>query len=136
MLWIAKAKDPFTGEIFDWKIDAPGYFEAKDKFSDIMSTRNPFFAAAAETWIEPADEQPADVKCYMITGANQHGHQTNYADTWAEACECSDLMADFYEFVEIAYGWPGHWKPIDEIEEDSRDVGKRLAASYYKEAEQ
>lgn len=128
MLWIGKAKDPFTGEIFEWKINATNYMTAHDVFKDVLVHHNPFFANVAEEWIEPADDQPEDCKTFAVfcydhaTGRTQ----ANYPDTYEDAVDLVDNCSHFYDDVEICYGWEGHWTHYDQD-----DVGCRLYASYY-----
>lgn len=53
---------------------------------------------------------------YLITAAKNEfggGFQNNYASTWKEACDCSNYMSEYYEFVEILYGYPGHWESVE-----------------------
>lgn len=53
---------------------------------------------------------------YLITAAkNEFGscYQNNYASTWKEACDCSNYMSEYYDFVEILYGYPGHWESVE-----------------------
>lgn len=130
MLWIGKAKDPFLGETFTWKIDAGNALDAQRHFEDVLRRHNPFFAAVADAWVEPADDQPEDVKTFAVF-CYDHGTgrcQNNYPDTYDEAKDLADVMSNFYDDVEICYGWPGHWQHYDQD-----DVGMRLYAQYYTE---
>ena len=55
-------------------------------------------------------------KYYRVSACrNNHGTpQMNYCDTEQEAEECAELMENCCEFVEIAYGSPGHWEVVSQ----------------------
>jgi len=118
MLWIGKVKDPFSGEIrSEYEIEASDYYEAKTELLVKVSS-NPFMEAVltadVDYWVEPADDQPESEKCYLVQASAQRfgSIQKNYCDTLEEATDCADAMARCYDFVEILYGWPGHWQPV------------------------
>ena len=51
---------------------------------------------------------------YLIIAAkNEFGGGFQYASTWKEACYCSNYMSEYYDFVEILYGYPGHWESVE-----------------------
>lgn len=120
MLWIGKVKDPFTGEIDNkYYIDAQDYYEAKTELL-LKIAANPFMSAVLDPdrdfWIEIADDQPVECWCYLVEASAQRfgSIQRVYVDTFNEAMEVADIYSRFYDFVEISYGFPGHWVPIEE----------------------
>lgn len=135
MLFLGKVKDVFTGEVDTWKIDAGSAVDAKSVFDRILLEEKPFAYAVCDHWVEPADEQSDEDKTFVVfcydhrTGMAQN----NYPDTWDEAKDLANVMSDFYDDVEICYGWPGHWQHVDTEDPEDPDVGRRLFYEYYQE---
>ena len=133
MLFLGKVKDAFTGEVDTWKIDACSGADAQSVFIRMLIEKKPFHYAVCDHWVEPADEQSDEDKTFAVfcydhrTGMAQN----NYPDTWEEAAELADAMSNFYDDVEICYGWPGHWQHADQ---EDTEVGSRLYSYYYQEA--
>lgn len=126
MLWIGKAKDPLTKEVFTWKLDAGSAKSAMDVFHSTIITDNPFFAACAELWVEPADENDKTFAVFCRNAAHPELNRTYYPDSSREARDISDAMSAFYDDVEICYGWVGDW-----VHYDYDDVGMRLYSQFY-----
>lgn len=135
MLWIGKVKDVFTGEVDTWKIHAGSALDANAVFDRMLIEEKPFLYTVCDHWVEPADEQSDEDKTFAVfcydhrTGMAQN----NYPDTWEEAAELADVMSNFYDDVEICYGWPGHWQHVDTEDPEDPDVGHRLFYEYYQE---
>lgn len=128
MLWIGNAKDPFTGQVFTWKLDAGSAKSAMDVFLSTIITHNPFFAACAELWVKPADENDKTFAVFCRNAAHPELNRNYYPDSFKEATDISDAMSAFYDDVEICFGWEGSWTHYD-----MDDVGMRLYSQYYTE---
>lgn len=113
MKWIVKADSLVDDNIIEWEIDAPSGAEAEWIGMDLASKSS--VADSSSVWIVPADDQPDEDKCFLVSACSQRfGMQNNYCDTLEEAKEIAAYMGNYYEFVEISYGWPGHWVTVEE----------------------
>lgn len=130
MLYIGKAVHAVTGDVLEWKIDASNATTAGIKLREIVMESYPMICLLFNTWVEPAEDQPEDARTYAVfcydhaTGMRQN----NYPDTWEDAVDFADAMSNFYDEVEICYGWPGHWQHVDKD-----DVGLKLWCKYHEQ---
>lgn len=128
MLWIGKAKDPFLKSTCTWKLEAGSAKDAMDVFLGTVINHNPFFAACADLWVEPATEDDKTFAVFCRNAAHPETNRTYYPDSFEEAADISDAMSAFYDDIEICFGWEGSWTHYDQD-----DVGMRLYAQYYTE---
>lgn len=113
MKWIAKADSLVDDSVIEWEVDAPSAAEAE--WIATKLARKSRVADSGSVWIEPADEQPDEDKCYLVAAFDKRlGQQNNYCDTKEEALDLADEMRIYYETVEVSYGWPGHWETVEE----------------------
>lgn len=106
---------------FDMRLDlirADGLIGYHDKRAGrdvvVISLEKSHFVYVALEDCYPIFDEPE--REYLITAAkNEFGgcYQNNYASTWKEACDCSNYMSEYYDFVEILYGYPGHWERVE-----------------------
>lgn len=111
MRWIAKADCLVEDVVLEWEFDAPDGLTAEQEA--YRRARESSVADSGSVYVVPSENQPDGEKCYMVSGCGKFGSQYYYADTLEEAREVYDDMRNYYELVEIAYGWPGHWEDVE-----------------------
>lgn len=130
MLYIGKAKDPFTEEVLQYKLSAANAHDAQIRLYDAMLKDNPFRCYATfEFWAEPAGEDDKTFAVFCRNAAHPEINREYYPDSFEEATGISDAMSAFYDDIEICFGWEGCWTHYDQD-----DVGMRLYSQFYMEA--
>ena len=112
MRWIAKAACLVDDVVLEWEFDAPDGYTAETEA--YQWARNSSVADSGSVYVVPSDDQPDEEKCYLVQGCSQRFCvQKEYCDTLEDAIEQAGELGNYYEFVEVLYGWPGHWELLN-----------------------
>ena len=110
MKWIARADCLVDDVVLQTEFDAPDTATAEGVA--YQWARNSSVADSGSVYVVPSDNQPDEEKCYMVQSFSRFGTNKFYCDTLEDAQDAAADMGNYAEFVEICYGWPGHWEEV------------------------